>query len=176
MNEKDAARTYFNPVLRALGHNTDTNTDAVICPQCRRKIIPSAGKPDVTLPLAYIEYKVHYLKTKSFPFTKLTIEQRGWLSDWNYKGKLGYVGLMIVDNRGKRDKFVEMYLIDWRFWIACEGVVWPVQQSFPYDKITRKALRPDKNIVTLFEDYRLIKEGRRFYLPPGHSILRGVEQ
>lgn len=174
MDEKTTARTYFNPVIRALGVNVDTNTDAIICPRCRHKIVPEAGQPDVTVPLAYIEYKVHRLKQTSFPFAKITIEQRGWLSDWLRRGHLGYIGLMVIDDEGKRDKFVEMYLIDWRFWMACEWIVYPHQHSFPYDYIKSLALRPDKNIIDLFKHHRLLKIGRKHYLPISHSLIKGV--
>jgi len=170
MNEKDIARVYFNPIFRRLGHNTDTNRDAVICPKCKCKIIPEIGRPDMTVPLMYVEYKVHYMSKASFPFNNITIEQRGWLTDWTYRGKQAYLGLGVVDNTGTRNKLEELYLIDWEHWLAAERLVSPVQGSFPYDKIARIALRPDKNIKTLFRKFRLDKPGRRYIPPAGHSI------
>jgi hypothetical protein len=171
VDEKYVARQYFNPIFRGLGHNTDTNTDAVICPRCRCKIIPEAGKPDMTVPLIYVEYKLHRTSKASFPFSKITIEQRGWLTDWCYRDRGTYLGLGVIDDSKSKARLIELYLIDWQDWLAAERLVSPVQASFPYDKITRKALRPDKNIITLFERFRLLREGRRFALPPNHSIL-----
>lgn len=170
MDERYVATHYFNRILRGWGHQVDTTMDAIVCTRCGQILVPERGKPDVTIPLVYVEYKAHYLKDTSFSLSNISDEQRKWLTNSANHGVLSYLGLGVIDNRKKPNSLVDLYLVDWPHWLEAEALVTPVQDSIPYKDPFRKALRPDKCIVSLFERYRLIRDGKGWKLPPGHTL------
>jgi hypothetical protein len=133
MNET-YVRDKVNRAFRALGYDANVVTDTIVCPRCNCKIVPSRGKPDVTMvhPNArscYVEVKV--AKEASFPFNKITPEQRAKLDDWKARGGIGYLALGIIRKVKANDRLESIFLVEWSRWSALEKIVSKYQQSIP---------------------------------------------
>ena len=176
MKEIDV-RDKLNTLFRSLNYNADTVRDGIVCPRCQNVIVPVSGRPDVTMVhptgrSCYVEVKVVRSGEKSFPFSRITEDQRGKLSDWADRGGMGYLGLGVIVPHGTREKLGQLCLVEWRAWLVMEAKLCEHQNSIPVvaGKGFSKVLQAQKlDIVTLLSDWQVsYVRGSGWQLPMTH--------
>jgi len=135
MNEYDVSLKVAH-AFEALGYDADKVQDAIVCPRCNNKIVPSRGRPDRAMihPSArscYVEVKVVRAGETSFSFSEISTEQRATLDDWRARGGVGYLALSIIRKAKRNDRLSALYLVEWGRWCALESLVTPHQNSIP---------------------------------------------
>lgn len=177
MKEADVRRKVYR-LFRELGYWPITQTDATVCPKCGTRSVPPIGRPDILAlhPRArpiVVEVKSLRRTETSFPFSRITPEQRQWLDRWQEAGGLGYLALGVLRCRGARTYLDYLYLVDWAGWKEIEGLVSPIQASIPLEasKGTRRELQEwHFDILTLLNHWDLHNRMTgRWQLPVGHS-------
>jgi len=161
MNEADV-RLKFYRRYREQGLWPITNTDAVKC-SCGRMYYPKKGRPDILVlnPLGrslVCEVKVLRAGETSFSTDKIEEEQRRWLTRWMESGGLGYIGLGIIRQHGKRQFCDYLYHIPWGFWLHAEGLVTPIQGAIPLvagPGYNRELQDNNYDIIHLFKTWRV---------------------
>ena len=162
MNEADVRRKIYR-LLREVGYWPITQTDATICPKCNTRSVPPIGRPDIlvlhpTEGCAVVEVKSLRRTEKSFPFDRITDQQRKWLDRWEDDGGRGYLALGVLRPHGSKTYLDYLYLVDWAYWKEIEGLVRPIQLSIPLiaGKGTRQELQAKHlDILTLLFTYSL---------------------
>lgn len=135
MNELDVSLKVAH-AFQALGYDADKVQDAIVCPRCNNKMVPSRGRPDRAMihPSArscYVEAKVVRPDETSFSFSEINAEQRATLDNWRARGGIGYLALGIIRRPKRNDRLSGLYLIEWSRWRALESLVTPHQNSIP---------------------------------------------
>jgi hypothetical protein len=177
-------RNRVNAAFRAIGVNADTVTDAIICPRCFKKIVPSCGRPDVTMvhPTArscYVEAKIVKSRDRSFSFGSITPEQREWLTDWAGRGGLGFLALGVIVRPKTRDKLDKLYLVEWSAWLKLEAVVSEFQNSIPVvaePGFSRDLQERNLDLTTQLAGWELQQVTGGWTIPenhPAHSLMGG---
>ncbi|NIV32718.1 MAG: hypothetical protein GWN58_25720 [Anaerolineae bacterium] len=176
MNEADVRRKVYR-LLRELGYWPITQTDATVCPKCGTRSIPPIGRPDIlvlhpTQRSVVVEVKSLRRTETSFPFKRVTPEQRQWLDRWEEAGGLGYLAVGVLRPHKTKTYLDHLYLVDWTAWKEAEGLVSPIQGSIPLEagKGTRRVLQEKHlDILNLLRHWALHSEDGRWQLPKGHS-------
>jgi hypothetical protein len=177
MNEADVRRKIYR-MLRELGYWPITQTDASICPKCGTRTVPPIGRPDIlvlhpTVQPAVVEVKSLRRTETSFPFDRITPEQRQWLDRWQEVGGLGYLALGVIRPHGTKGYLDYLWLVDWADWKEIEGLVTPIQNSIPLEagKGMRRELQERRlDLLTLLSRWDLHdRQTGRWRLPGEHS-------
>ena len=176
VNETDVRQKVFR-MARKLGYWPIPQTNAAICPNCKRPVLPPIGRPDIlwhhpTMRGRVSECKVLRRDATSFPFSEITQDQRDWLDLWQADGGLGYIALGIIRPLGSRSTLVRLYLVDWADWRQVERLVQPIQNSIPYTArkgMCRELQEGNLDIVTLLKPWELVRNQGQWTLPSGHS-------
>jgi hypothetical protein len=169
---------------RQLGLWPIPSMDAVICYKCKTKIVPSRGRPDILIlnptGRSYVcEAKAVLSGQTSFSMDDITAKQREWLQRWADDGGIGFIGLGVIRKHGKVDKLDHLYLIPWPKWLEAESLVRPHQASIPLKAGPgfRKTLQEEQlDILHLFADYELVREGGCWHLPLALQETIGCER
>jgi hypothetical protein len=135
VNEYDVSLKVAHAFER-LGYDANKQQDGIKCPKCGELIVPKSGRPDRAIlhPSArscYVEVKVVHPGEKSFPFARITVEQRATLDGWRDRGGVGYLALGIIRRPKRNDRLESLFLIEWGRWCALEGLVRQYQDSIP---------------------------------------------
>ena len=131
--------------------------------------VKKPGRPDLVImnpkgPGFYAEVKVlDYKREKSLSFSEINDSQRRWLSIWEEERKDGsfiVVGIINVSPRST-------YFIPWLKWLQLEEKVSEYANYLPFcaEKGTLIALQENKLDFSLIEEYKLLYEKGRWYLP-----------
>jgi hypothetical protein len=177
MKEADVRRQVFRMAHKGLGYWPITQTDASVCPRCRTKVKPPIGRPDILWLHPFTSSRVCEVKIlrageQSFPFDRITQEQRQWLDRWEADGGLGYLAIGALRPHNSKTYLDHLWLVDWAAWKEVEGLVSPIQLSIPLvaSKGMRRELQDNHHdMVTLLEPWRLSRDNGTWQLPPGHS-------
>jgi hypothetical protein len=178
MDEYDV-QTQLRHSMEFYNYQGDTNTDAVICPKCHRKILPSRGKPDVTFmhptsPALYVEMKVLRASDTSFPFRRIETQQRVHLSKWATRNGKAYLGLGAIRPHGKVERLDHLWLIDWLSWVDVEITLKKHQKSIPLVACKgMKRVLQDNNLdlLHLLQEYEMTRQLGGWRLPANHSAI-----
>ena len=178
MKEVHVRRKIFR-ILRLMGYWPITQTDATICPRCKTKVKPPIGRPDILVlnPVgrtAVVEVKVLRRNDASFPFDRISPEQRQWLDRWEADGGLGYIALGAIIPRKTKDYLENLWLVDWNCWKEVEGLVSPIQSSIPL--VAGKGMRRELqerhyDLTTLLAPWQMKPSTGEWVLPAKHSVL-----
>ncbi len=157
-------------LLKALSEVPITQTDATRCPNCGSLVKPKIGRPDILgTPGFVIEVKVLSARETSFPFSRISEQQRRWLDFWSIEREFpGFLGLGVIRPHGEREFLEHLYLVPWRDWLEMESVVEQHQSSIPYiaGKGYKTALQEQSlDIVTMLLEYELHRESKKWIVP-----------
>ena len=149
-------------------------------------IYPVGGKPDIIdllLPVV-IEVKVMTGPTwtrQALAFSRITPEQRRWLSAWlansrkTGAGAQAYLAVGTAHGRaGSNTNRRYAWLVPWERWLEVEARLRPHRNSLPF--IAFKGQKPKAvqeqglNAVRLLEPWALEWRDGLWHLPPGHEL------
>jgi hypothetical protein len=177
MNEADVQRKLCH-AFRSAGYWDITQTDAAQCPSCGTLTHPKTGRPDVLLLHPHQASRVCEVKAlrageTSFPFSRIEDKQRKWQERWMDDGGLGYIGLGVIRQHGKRQHLDHLYLVDWASWLDIEGLVRQIQDSIPYQAgsgYAKELQEKQWDIIHLLADYEVSRRNRKWVLPEESTI------
>jgi hypothetical protein len=159
--------------LRLDGWWPITQTDASKCPRCKALVKPPIGRPDVLVlhprkPASVLEVKTLRPQEKSFPFERITEEQRRWLDRWANAGGQGNIALAVLEEHGKRVHIDHLYHVPWIQWRRVEDTIKPIQNSIPFaaGKGMRTELQERQlDIAHLLAKWRITRQEGEWVIP-----------
>ena len=183
MDEADVRLKIQHCLRDSYGYWDITQTDAFRCEECGHVTRPPKGRPDVLFlhpiyrPLV-MEAKALRAGETSFPFAKITQDQREWLDRWKEDGGFGYIGLGVIRQAGSRHKLDGLYLVDWHIWQMLEELAPGGRKSIPLKGKVEVTL-PDMlggwsvlyNIRDTLAHYEIRKVEGKWVLPAGSSAI-----
>jgi len=123
------------------------------------------------------EVKTLRANETSFPFNRVTNEQRQWLDRWETNGGLGYLAIGGLRQHKTKTYLDYLWLVDWSRWKEVEGLVKPIQASIPLkatEGMRRALQQAGLDLVSLLAPWSLKdSETGQWYLPPDHSAWPG---
>lgn len=162
-----------------MGYDANKVTDAIICPRCHRKIVPSRGRPDRAMihPSArscYIEVKTVRRNETAFSFSEISDEQRATLNDWLGRGGACYLALGVIRRPKRNDRLEWLYLVEWSKWVALENLVRPHQDSIPVKAgpgFSKELQKRNLDIETQLWPWSLGQRPGGWFLPQDHPAI-----